>query len=139
MTSAPLGESTESLPAPGLQTRLTQAALFLNAALHGIASVGMAAGLGPHTADEPHMGRRAGAAGIAGAFMLAFVGKRLRREPLLIVMPLVFVACNLATTLYEVVTTRDPSALPPLLPEATFFVVYALFVGALARRRGRRG
>jgi hypothetical protein len=138
MTTAPLGEPLESLPASRLQTRLTQAALFLNAVLHGTASIGMAVGLLPHAADEPHMGRRAAAAGLAGAFMLAFVGKRLRREPFLILMPLVFVACNLTTTIFEVVTTHEPNALPPAIPEATFFLVYAAFVGVLLRQRRRR-
>src|SRR5215831_6384257 len=80
----------------GAGTRVTQVALFVNAALHGAASAGMALGLGPHAADQPNMARRAAAAGLAGAFMLAVVALRLRRDPYLVLVPLVFVACNLA-------------------------------------------
>jgi hypothetical protein len=122
-----------SMSAPRTLTRVTQLALFLNAVLHGAASVGMALGLGPHAAAEPHMGRRAAAAGVAGAFMLGFVGKRLRREPRLIVMPLVFVLCNLADTVYEFLSSRDPSNLAPALPETTFLLVYSFFAAALLR------
>jgi hypothetical protein len=117
------------------RTRITEIALWLNAALHGTASVGMALGLGPHTADQPHMARRAAAAGLAGSFMLGFVATRLRQQPGLIVMPLVFVLCNFTTTAYEFLTTREPSSLPPAIPESTFLIVYSLFAGTLLRAR----
>jgi hypothetical protein len=135
MTSATLSPSSESPTAAPFRTRLTQAALLLNALLHGTASVGMALGLLPHSAAEPHMGRQAGAAGLAGSFMLAFVGRRLRRDPWLILMPLVFVACNLATTIYDVIATRD-GVVAPAIPEATFLLIYSVFVAGLWRRRG---
>jgi hypothetical protein len=124
-----------SLKGVSTQTRITEIALFLNAVLHGIASVGMAIGVGPHAAGEPHMGHRAGAAGLAGSFMLGFVGTRLRRQPALIVMPLVFVLGNFTTTAYEFLTSHDPGELPPAIPEGTFLLLYALFAVRLLRAR----
>jgi len=125
----------DSISAARTLTRVTQIALVLNAVLHGTASIGMALGLGPHAAEEPHMGRRAAAAGLAGAFMLAFVGKRLRHDARLIVMPLVFVLCNLADTVYEFLSSRDPNNLAPAVPETIFVVVYSLFAAAFLRAR----
>lgn len=40
-------------PSPNMTIRVTQVALALNAALHGIASAGMALGYGPHAAEQP--------------------------------------------------------------------------------------
>lgn len=112
-------------------------ALELNAVLHGIASVGMAIGLGPHAADQPNLGRRAAAAGIAAAVMFVGVARRLRRDSALIVMPLAFVLCNLSATVYEFATSHDPSSLAPAIPETTFLVLYTLF--AFSQYRVRRG
>ena len=127
----------KQVPLPNAGTRVTQVALFLNAALHGTASVGMALGLGPHAADQPNMARRAAAAGVAGAFMLAVVARRLRRDPYLILMALVFVACNLAATVWEYVATHSPNnlALAPAIPESTFLIVYSAFVASRLRKR----
>jgi hypothetical protein len=115
--------------------RFTRVALYINALLHGTANIGMALGLGPHAAEEPNMGRRAAAAGIAAAFMLVFVATRLGRDPFLILMPLVFVFCELSATLYDLASSRDASNLAPAVPEATFLILYALFTRALLRAR----
>ena len=42
-------------------------------------------------------------------------------------MPLAFVLCNLAATVSEFATSRDPSSLTPAIPETTFLLIYALF------------
>ncbi len=123
-----------------LRTRFTSGALVLNAILHGTASVGMALGIGPHTADQPNMAWRAAAAGLAGAFMLGFVATRLRRDPALIVMPLVFVACNLIATLHEFLASGEQASLPPAIFETSFLLVYAFFASRLissSRSRSR--
>lgn len=112
---------------PNKLTRITQVALVLNAVLHGIASVGMAFGIGPHAAEQPNLGRRAAAAGIAAIVMFIAVARRLRRDPALIALPLAFVLCNLTATVFEFVANRDPSDLAPAIPEATFLLIYSLF------------
>ena len=102
-------------------------ALWLNAVLHGIASVGMAFGIGPHAAEQPNLGRRAAAAGIAAIVMFIAVTRRLRRDRALIALPLAFVLCNLTATVSEFVASRKPSSLAPALPETTLLLIYALF------------
>lgn len=95
----------------------------------------MAAGLAPHTADQASMARRAAAAGFAAAVMFVFVSKRLRRDPALIALPFAFVLCNFAATIYDYLLSREPNALAPLVPEATFFVIYLAFGVSYLRSR----
>jgi hypothetical protein len=114
---------------------VTQVGLALNAVLHGTASAGMALGLGPHTAEQPNMAHRAAAAGVAGAFMLAVVAKRLRRDPSLIVLAAVFVACNLIDSVYEFIASRDANNLAPAVPETIFLALYLLFMVVRLRAR----
>jgi len=65
--------------------------------------------------------------------MMAFVAKRLPRDPSLIALPIAFVLCQLATSAYEVLLRGSPNDLPPLIVESIFLSLYSVFV---VRRRG---
>lgn len=129
----PRPSSDDAPPAPDALTRVTRVALVLNAVLHGAASVGMALGLDPHAAGQPNMAHRAAAAGVAAAFMLAFVGRRLERDPSLILLAATFVACNLVDSVYEFLAGGDALNLAPAVPEAIFLSLYLLFMRRLRR------
>ena len=120
---------------PSALTRATQVALLLNAALHGIASLGFVVGYVPHAAGHPIMGRRAAAAGFAASFMLVFVARRLRRDAALLALPIAFVFCNLADSIYEFLVSGDPSDLGPAVFEAVFLSIYVFRAATHLRAR----
>jgi peptidoglycan/LPS O-acetylase OafA/YrhL len=121
-------EERDSLPAPSILLRVTRVALVLNAAAHSVGSAGFAFGFAPHAAEQAIMGRRAGAAGFAAAFMLIFVARRLRRDTSLIALPIAFVLCQLATSAYEVLLRGNLNDLPPMVVESIFLSIYTVFV-----------
>ena len=125
-------EAHDPLPAPSILLRVTRVALVLNAAAHSIGSAGFAFGFGPHAAEQAIMGRRAGAAGFAAAFMMLFVARRLRRDASLIALPMAFVTCQLATSAYEVLLSGNMNDLAPMVVESIFLSIYSVFV---VRRR----
>jgi hypothetical protein len=114
---------------------VTQIGLVLNAVLHGIASGGMALGIGPHTAEQPNMAHRAAAAGLAAAFMLVVVARRLPRDPSLAALAAAFVFCNLAASVYELLSSGDRSTLVPAVFETIFLSLYLLFMTRRLRAR----
>jgi hypothetical protein len=122
-----VGEGRSTMSPPGKLTRVTQIALVLNALAHGTATLGMATGLLPHSADEPFMARRAAAAGLVGVIMMVLVSRRLTRDATLIVLPIAFTFFNLAATAMDFVATGDPETLPPAVFEATFFAIYCAY------------
>lgn len=114
-------------------TRVTRVALVVNAVAHGSGTIGMAIGLGPHAAEQPNMGRRAAAAGVAGVFMMGYVAKRLPESASLIALPIVFVLCNLIDSIYEFVASGDPHHLAPAVVEGTFLAIYSAYAFAWRR------
>jgi hypothetical protein len=106
--------------------------MVINALLAGLAAVGMASGLAPRAAEHPYWARHAADRELAGAIVLAFVARRLVRDPSLIVLAMAFVGLNLTESILEIALSRNPSDAAPLVPEAIFFFTYALF---FARRR----
>jgi hypothetical protein len=120
-------------PAASPLTRVAQVALVLNAALATIAGAGFLAGELPHSAEEPTLARRAGLTHFAGAFIMLFVARRVRRDAALIVLPVAFVLCNLADSVYERLVLGDPSYLAPMIVEAALLSIYALFAVACRR------
>ena len=83
------------------------------------------------------MGRRAASAGFAASFMLAFVAKRLPRDPALIVVALAFVLSQFLTSVYELTVRGDRSALASLGFEALFLSLSTAFAYKAFARHGR--
>jgi len=119
-------------------TRITRIALWVNAVLHFLGSLGMILGLDPNAAAEPMMARRAGVPAVAAFVMFVLVSRRIERDPALIALPWSFVLCNFGDTIYEFATSRDPHFLAPAIPEATFLVLYSIFAVSFLRRRATR-
>jgi len=78
-------------------------------------------------AEHPYWARHAADRELAGALILAFVAKRLPRDPGLIVLAMIFVGLNLAESIFELALSRQASDAAPLVPEAIFFTTYAVF------------
>jgi hypothetical protein len=119
--------TTQTDAAPNKLTRVIQIALWVNAVLHLMGTLGMLFGIDPHGAAEPIMARRAAAAGVAAFVMFAFVSKRIARDPALIALPWTFVLGNFTATLFQFASGHDPHDLAPALPEATFLTLYSIF------------
>ncbi len=115
--------------------RVARVALFLNAAAASAAVVGMVAGLAPYAAEHPILARKVADRELAGVFVMLFVAIRLRRDPSLIVLPLVFVFLNMADSLYEFALRRTGDNLAPLVFEATFVSIYLVFFASQLRAR----
>jgi hypothetical protein len=134
MTQATIEASAR--PAPGTLTRVTQVALWVNGAMTGLASTLFLAGVVPHANESPALAHRVAAGHYFGVVLLPFVALRLRKDPSMILLAIAFVFLNWACSLYELVATRSPDALPPLTFESIFLTVYTVF--ALARLRPPR-
>jgi hypothetical protein len=139
-------QSAISVPTQGTQrsipsflTAATRIALLLNGALASIAVLGFLIGFAPHAPDHPLLARRVAAGHLAGVFIFGFVASRLRRDPPLIPLPLVFVGCNLVASIYELASGGTAKDLPPLIIESVFFTIYAIYAGAHLRARGTPG
>ena len=108
------------------QLRVTRVVLGINAFIAGLAALGMLSGVA-RAAEHPYWARHAADREFAGALILAFLARRLPRDPGLIAVAMAFVGCNLAETIFEVALSRQPSEAAPLIPEAIFFTTYAIF------------
>jgi len=118
---------------------MTQVVLVINAVMATIATIALAFGFAPFAAEQPVMARRAAAGEFAGALILAFVATRLGRDPSLIVVAMVFVACQLFSSAYELIVHGTKGALAPFVLEAIglgFYAVYGAIV--LRTRRAQR-
>jgi hypothetical protein len=115
------------------QLRVTRVVLGVNAFLAGTVALGMFFGLAPRAAEHPYWARHTADRELAGALILAFLAKRLPRDPGWIVLAMVFVGCNLAESIFELALSHNASEAAPLVPEAIFFTTYTIF---FARWRG---
>jgi hypothetical protein len=109
--------------------------LTLNAVLASVAGFGMALGVLPHTMEHPLLAHRAAAGELAGAFIFAFVARRLADDPSLIGPPLVFVLLQALDSAYDLAIGRDLGDLPPLVVEGTFALIYLVFAISNAKAR----
>ncbi len=111
---------------PSRLLRVARGALFLNAAAASTAVIGMVTGLAAY-GEHPLLARKVADRELAGVFIMVFVGLRLRQQPWLIALPLVFVALNLLDSVYEFAVNPVPANLGPLVPEAIFTAIYVVF------------
>jgi hypothetical protein len=110
-----------------LHLRITRVVLVINAFLAGTVALGMLFGLAPRAAEHPYWARHTADRELAGALILAFLAKRLPRDPGLIVVAMLFVGCNLAESIFEFALSHNASEAAPLVPETIFFTTYAIF------------
>lgn len=110
-----------------LLMRVAQIGMVINALMATIATLGFVGGFVPHAEESPILARRVAAGEFAGALIMLIVSRRLRREPSLIVLPLVFVFWQVVCSAYDISVTGKKDELPPLMVETVFFVIYAAF------------
>jgi hypothetical protein len=100
-----------------------------------VATTGFIAGFVPHAAEEPIMARRAAAGEFAGVFIFVFVARSVRRNPSLIALPVAFVLFQVADSVYELLRSGNTNDLPPLVVEAIFLSIYAVYAATQLRAR----
>jgi hypothetical protein len=121
--------------APSIFTRVTQAALLVNAVIDTVAGVGFIVGFAPHATDAPALARRVASCFFGGAFMLVFVAIRLWRDALLIALPIAYVFAHLADSVYELARSGSANDLGPVIFEAIFLSLYSVYAATHLRAR----
>jgi hypothetical protein len=135
------GEDAGALASTGrtlrTTTRVTQVALFLDAALHALLGFAFALGIGPLGAVDPEVAPHVAATGLVGSAILVFVASRLEREPRLIAIAVALVSLHLVVSLSGLAASGALHHLVPTIVEAGLLIVYAAFAGVWWRfRRG---
>jgi hypothetical protein len=120
---------------PSTFTRITQAALLVNAAIETVAGVGFIVGFAPHAGEAPLLARRVASCFFGGVFMLVFVAIRLRRDAALIALPIAYVFGHLADSVYELARSGSAKDLGPVIFETLFLSLYSVYAATRLRAR----